>query len=101
MVAEKMERGEFEMVDFNLTAHYDPDNAERYIANPEINRLIVEVRLDLSVNDLKTRETIYNRCLKAMKQGKLKLEAAVENENEELGLLQSIIVFDVKKRTAV
>ncbi|WP_154652534.1 hypothetical protein [Flavobacterium rivuli] len=101
MVAEKLESREFEMVDFNLSENYDPDNAERYIANAQINRLVVEIRLDLTAADLKSRDTIYSRCLKAMKQGKLKLEAAIENENEELGSLQSIIVFDVKRRASL
>jgi len=101
MVAEKLQNREFEMVDFNLSENYDPDNAERYIANAQINRLVVEIRLDLTTADLKSRDAIYNRCLKAMKQGKLKLEAAIENENEELGLLQCIIVFDVKRRSTI
>jgi hypothetical protein len=101
MVLEKMQRKEFEMVDFNLSKNYDPANAERYIADHSINRLIVEIKLDLSTTDLKTRESIYERCLKALKQGKLKLEDAIENENEELGCMQSIIVFDVKKRTSI
>ena len=101
MVADKLENGEFEMVDFNLSENYDPDNAERYITNAQINRLVVEIRLDLTATDLKSRDAIYSRCLKAMKAGKLKFDAAVENENEELGLLQCIIVFDVKRRDSI
>ena len=100
MVLEKLERRDFELVDFNLSQNYDSTSAERYIANPGINRSVLEIRLDLSPADLKSREAIYSRCLKAMKQGRLKLESAHENENEELGLLQSIIVFDMKKRAA-
>lgn len=100
MVLQKMECNEYEMVDFNLSQNYDSTSAERYIANPGINRSVLEIRLDLSPADLKSREAIYSRCLKAMKQGRLKLESAHENENEELGLLQSIIVFDMKKRAA-
>ena len=100
MVADKLQNREFEMVDFNLSQNYDGTSAERYIANPGINRSVLEIRLDLSPADLKSREAIYSRCLKAMRQGRLKLESAHENENEELGLLQSIIVFDMKKRAA-
>jgi len=99
MVVTKMERKEFEMVDFNLSENYDNESAEHYIANASINRLILEIRLDLCPADLKSRETIYSRCLKAMKQGMLRLESAIENENEDGTGLQSIIVFDIKKRT--
>jgi len=100
LVVDKLESREFEMVDFNLSENYDPENAERYIADTEINRLILEIRTDLTTTDLKSREGIYSRCLKVMKQGRLKLEVAIENENEELGSLQCIIVFDCKKSAA-
>ena len=50
-----------------------------------------------------TKNIKYNALdlTKALKQGKLKLEDAIENENEELGLLQCIIVFDVKRRSTI
>lgn len=96
MVLKKMERREFELIDFNLTQNYDGSNAQEYLKS-YLFRAIVEIRMDLSMRALKSREAIYGCCLKALEDGKLCLDRAYENENTELGMLQSIIVFDMKK----
>jgi len=96
MVLKKMERKEFELVDFNLTQNYDSSNPEEYL-DSHLYRAIVEIKLDLSMRALKSREAIYNCCIKAMEEGKLCLDRAYENENKEIGMLQSVIVFDMKK----
>jgi hypothetical protein len=101
MVLEKLESNEFELVDFNLSENYDSSNAKRYIKNTELHRAIVEIRLDLSMRALKSREAIYACCVKAMQQGKLSLAQSFENENEKQGILQSIIIFDMKSRNSV
>jgi len=99
MVLEKLEKNEFELVDFNLTENYDNTQAERYINNPEMHRSVLEIRLDLSIRALKSREAIYDCCVRAMQQGKLRLARAFENENEKKDILQSIIIFDMKTRS--
>jgi len=96
MVLNKMEKKEFELIDFNLTQNYDSSNAAEYLDSHTF-RAIVEIRMDLSMHTLKSREAIYNCCVKAMEQGKLCLDRAYENEDKEMGILQSIIVFDMKK----
>ncbi len=96
MVLKKMEQKEFELIDFNLTQNYDNSNAAEYLDSHSF-RAILEIRMDLSMRALKSRDAIYNCCVKAMEQGKLCLDRAYENENKEMDLLQSVIVFDMKK----
>jgi hypothetical protein len=96
MVLEKLEAHQFELVDFNLTENYDREHAKVYIKNPFIHRSVLEIRLDLSMNDLKSRGAIYSRCLNAMQDNELDLERAFENDDKEKGMLQSIIIFGMK-----
>lgn len=96
MVLEKLESRQFELVDFNLTENYDREHAEVYIKDPFIHRAVLEIRLDLSMADLKSRGAIYIRCTTAMQHDELHLERAFENDNKEKGMLQSIIVFEMK-----
>jgi len=100
MVLEKLEKKEFELVDFNLSQNYDSAQAKHYIDNPKVHRSVVEIRMDLSMRTLKSREAIYDCCVNAMKKGKLCLAKAFERENEKKDILQSIIVFDMKRNTA-
>ncbi|PZR18210.1 MAG: hypothetical protein DI539_16680 [Flavobacterium psychrophilum] len=101
MVLEKLDKHQFELVDFNLTENYDREHAKVYISNPLIHRSVLEIRLDLTMNDLKTRNAIYTRCLAAMHDDELHLERAFENDDKEKGMLQSIIVFEMKNNTNV
>jgi len=100
MVLEKLERRDFELVDFNLSQNYDNTIIEHYIAKPGINRSVLEISLDLAKSDLKSREAIYNRCLTALKKNELCLNRAYENENEKKGRRKSIIVFNMKTTQA-
>jgi hypothetical protein len=95
MVLEKMEGNEFELIDFNLSRHYDDDNAEEYIEDPFLHRSVLEIKLDLTMEDLQSREAIYSRCLEAMQSNKLRLKRAYENDNKKMGMLQSIILFSM------
>lgn len=96
MVLDKLENREFELVDFNLTKHYDDDHVEEYIDDPYLHRSVVEVKLPLAMQELESRDAIYERCLEAMKHEQLELCRAFENDNKKLGMLQSIICFEVK-----
>ncbi len=98
MVLQKMEKHEFDMVDFNLTDNYQDDYAERYIEDPYLHRSVVEIKLDLTRKDLQSREAIYEKCLEAMRHRELNLCRAYENDNEKLGMLQSIICFEVNEK---
>ena len=97
-VLEKLQSHDFELIDFNLTQNYDSSNAGRYIDNPSLNRSVMEIRLDLSRENLKSREGIYARCLNAMELGELKLAFACENEDKGRRQWQSIIIFDMPQR---
>lgn len=96
MVLEKLEKHQFELVDFNLTENYDREHAKVYISDPYIHRSVLEIRLDLSMTDLKSRKSIYTRCLDALQDDELNLERAFENDDKEKGMLQSIIVFEMR-----
>lgn len=98
MVLEKLENHQFELIDFNLSENYDRENVKAYINDPLIHRSVLEIRLDLSMADLKSRGAIYSRCLNAMQDDELLLEHAFENDDKEKGMLQSIIVFEMKDR---
>lgn len=101
MVLEKLENHHFELVDFNLTENYDREHAKVYIDNPFIHRSVLEIRLDLNMSDLKSRNAIYSRCLNALHDDELLLERAFENDDKEKGMLQSIIVFEMKNKRNV
>jgi len=96
MVLDKMEKHDFELVDFNLSENYDNHVIDSYIKDPKLHRAVVEIRLDMSRSDMKSREAIYARCLQAMRDGNLSVSRAHENDDPEQGLLQSIIVFEKK-----
>ncbi len=57
---------------------------------------VLEIRLDLAIADMKNREAIYARCLKAIQDDEVILEYAFENDDKQNGMLQSIIVFENK-----
>jgi len=97
MVLDKMESREFELVDFNLTKHYDDDYVEEYIDDPYMHRSVVEIKIPLKMQEIKSREAIYEHALEALKQDELTLCRAFENDNKKLGMLQSIICFEAKQ----
>jgi len=97
MVLNKMESHEFELVDFNLTKHYPDDYVEEYIDDPYMHRSVVEIKMPLKMQEITTREAIYDHAVEALKQNELILCRAFENENKKLGMLQSIICFEVKE----
>lgn len=92
MVLDKLRHHEFELIDFNLTQHYSGENPDTYISDPSLNRSVLEIRLPLRRVDLKSRESIYDRCLEAMEARRLTLSRAFENEGD--GRRQSIIIFE-------
>jgi hypothetical protein len=96
MVLDKFEKQEFELVDFNLTKHYDDDYVEEYIDDPYLHRSVVEIKMPLSMEEMQTREAIYETALEALKKKELTLCRAFENDNKKLGMLQSIICFEEK-----
>lgn len=93
LVLQKMEAREFELADFNYTENYNEEAAANYIADKCLHRSVVEMIVGLDTKALQSRENIYDLCLSQLKQGKLHLGCAFENENQKLGMLQSIIKF--------
>ncbi len=96
MVLEKMEESKFQLVDFNLSENYERHIIDTYIKDPLLHRSVLEIRLDMSRADMKSRETIYSRCLEAMREGRVSLSRAHENDDPDKGSLQSLIVFEMK-----
>jgi hypothetical protein len=94
MVLDRFEKQEFELVDFNLTKHYDDDYVEEYIDDPYLHRSVVEIKMPLKMEELPSREAIYETALDALKNEELTLCRAFENDNKKLGMLQSIICFE-------
>ena len=100
LILEKLKAHEFELVDFNLTQNYDEAYAEQYIDDPYIHRCVLEVKIDLNIKNIESREAIYERCLEAMTQHEIKMCRAYENENLPMGILQSIVCFEMVKKAA-
>lgn len=98
MVLELLEQKKFELVDFNFTQNYNDDNVKHYIKDECLHRAVVEIKLCLTMDDLSSRDEIYNRCLEALKQKRLELKYAYENEDKSRDILQSIIVFSEKSQ---
>lgn len=96
LVLEKMEKHEFELVDFNLTKHYGDEHVEEYIDDPYMHRSVVEIKIPLKMKEIKSRDTIYDHAVQALKKNELTLCRAFENDNKKLGMLQSIICFEGK-----
>ena len=101
LVLAKMESHEFELIDFNLTQNYSDDKAKDYIKDPYMHRSVLEIKLDLSMEDLTSREAIFDRCLEALREDRLCLTSAFENEDKQKGMLQSLINFSAKSNARV
>lgn len=96
LVVSEMKAGNFELVDFNLTANYHNENAKRFTKDKKIKRSILEITLKLDANDLESREAIAEKCLSVLIDGYLKLTRADESDFPDQGVLQSIICFTEK-----
>lgn len=92
-VAEKMKARQLELVDFNLTEHYQhyPEYATR-----GKHKTLVEIKLELSRAEMKTRESIFNRCFTALQQDEVELSEWTQHEDGKVP--QSILVFDMKRQ---
>lgn len=92
-VVDKMQTHKLELVDFNLTENYQhyPEYATR-----GRHKTLVEIKLDLSRADMKTRESIYNRCFIALQQHEVELSEWTQHEEGKIP--QSILVFDMKQQ---
>lgn len=93
MVLEKLKEGAFELVDFNLSDNYNQEVAGHYIEDPRKHRSVVEMIIGLGAEVMQSRKAIYQRCTDALQDGELQLGCAYENDNQKLGMLQSIIKF--------
>jgi hypothetical protein len=95
-VLDKLLQHKLELVDFNLTENYEmyPDSYKK----SGTLRSIIEIKLDLSRNDLSSREAIYNKCLYAMQQNQLYLSK--DTEAGLNGSQRQLLVFDMKHQAA-
>lgn len=93
-VLERMEDHKLELVDFNLTENYH--TYPGYASRAGNHKTLVEIRLDLSRYDLKSRESIYDRCLNALQHGELYLSDIDENQGQP----PAILIFDMKNQAA-
>jgi len=96
LVLDKLVQHELELVDFNLTENYEtyPNTNKENTAL----RTVVEIRLDLDLSDLQSRDSIYNKCLYAMQQNQLYLSEDVVQDIK--GQERQLLVFDKKKHAA-
>ena len=95
-VREKLIEHKLELIDFNLTENYNLYPASH--KKSATLRTIVEIRLELSRNDLRSREDIYNRCLYALMHDEVTLssDTVFDADAPEPQLL----VFDRKPHAA-
>lgn len=90
-VLDKLQEHKLELVDFNLTENY-----QTYPEYPTRGRhkTLVEIRLELSRADLRSRDAIYHRCLEAMRHDELYLADYTDGSAESPK--QNLLVFDMK-----
>ncbi len=96
-VLEKLLQHRLELVDFNLTKNYH--TYPEYPTRGGKHKTLVEIRLDLNRSDLKSRETIYNRCLDAMQHDELYLSEYADIESNNPNTPENIFVFDMKTQS--
>lgn len=90
-VLDKMQQHKLELVDFNLTENY-----QHYPEYPTRGRhkTLVEIKLELSRADLKSRDSIYNRCLVALQHDEVYLSDYTDGTEDSP--TQNVLVFDMK-----
>ncbi|AWH86564.1 hypothetical protein HYN59_16260 [Flavobacterium album] len=74
IVLEKFLGHNFQLADFNWSGNYDSDNTRAYFFAPYRCETVVEIRLELDIAALATRDAIYDQCLSALKNGELALQ---------------------------
>ena len=94
-VLDKLEAHKLELVDFNLTENYD--TYPEYHTRVGKHKTLVEIRLDLTRMDLRTRDSIYHRCLLAMRADELYLSDYSETGAESKNIPPNLFVFDMKR----
>lgn len=90
-VLDKMQQRKLELVDFNLTENYQdyPEHSSR--GN---HRTLVEIKLDLTRMDLRSRDAIFIRCLNALQQDEVFLSDFTDGNEDSRE--QSVLIFDMK-----
>ncbi|MFP9115289.1 hypothetical protein ACLI1A_15235 [Flavobacterium sp. RHBU_3] len=96
-VMDKMQGRKLELVDFNLTENYH--TYPGYSSRGTAYKTLIEIRLDLSRADFKSRDAIYNRCLSALLQDELYLSDFAD-ETLQNGDPYHIFIFDMKNQAA-
>lgn len=92
-VLEKLVQHKLELVDFNLTENYET-YPESFKKSAKLST-IVEIKVDLTRNDLTSRESIYNRCLFAMQQKQLRLT----KESQAADDRHQYLIFEPNRRS--
>ena len=95
VVLEKLSQHELILADFNWVGYYDPCNLKAYLDEPYRCNAVIEIRLDLNINIISSRDAIYDRCLAALRQDEIFVKRAEEFLNTKLKKHQSLITFDM------
>ena len=100
VILKKMARHELTLADFNWSGNYNKENTLSYLNAPYHCGAVIEMRLQLDPNSLQSRETIYKRCITALKEKELILHQSQELTDPVLNKHQNIFCFDMKSRAA-
>jgi len=100
IILKKMTHHELTLADFNWSGNYDKENTLSYLSAPYHCGAVIEMRLQLDPNSLQSRDTIYERCITALKQKELFLHHSQEITDPALNKHQNIFSFDMKSRAA-
>ncbi|WP_154652499.1 hypothetical protein [Flavobacterium rivuli] len=100
IILKKMAEHELTLADFNWSGNYNKENTLSYLNEPYHCSAVIEMRLRLDLNSLQSRETIYERCIIALKKKELILHHSQELNNPILNKQQNIFSFDMKSRVA-
>jgi hypothetical protein len=99
-VLNKLSNHELILADFNWAGNYDKENTLSYLGDPYRCGAVIEMRLQLDITIIQSREAIYDRCINALKQHELCVQHSQQLINPDLNKPQNIISFDMKSNAA-
>lgn len=100
IVLKKMTDHELILADFNWSGNYNMENTLSYLDEPYRCGAVVEMRLQLDMKIIQSRDAIYERCITALQQKELFLHHSEEVVEPTANRHQNIISFDMKNKAA-
>jgi len=100
IILKKLSNHELILADFNWSGNYNMENTLSYLNEPYHCGAVIEMRLNLDINIIQSRDAIYERCVVALKQEELFLNKSQELVDRRLNKHKNILSFEMKNQAA-